>query len=407
MMNFPGVLASDEDVMRKIYDARRLRRSVDGHAPGLSGKALDAYISAGIGSDHECTTAEEAIEKIRKGQTIMIRQGTAARNLDALLPLFDEPYCHRCILVTDDLHPADIMSEGHIDNIVRKAAAKGKSAITGIQMATIGAARYFGLGHVGAIAPGYRADILVLDDLDSVDVRDVYSSGVKVVDNKEVLDFEAPKVNEYLEERVRSSFHLPPLRAMDFRIEEKSNRCRVIGVLGGGLLTEEKIMDIVWGETGGVDTERDILKVAVIERYNNTGHIGLGFINGIGLKRGAIASSVSHDSHNIIVIGTNDTDMAIAANRIREVGGNVVVCDGKVISEMSLSIGGLMSDASAAEVARQNKAVREAVKELGVCEGVEPFMNMAFVSLPVIPSLKISTCGLIDVNKQEKVPLCL
>lgn len=407
MMNFPGVLASDEDVMRKIYDARRLRRSVDGHAPGLSGKALDAYISAGIGSDHECTTAEEAIEKIRKGQTVMIRQGTAARNLDALLPLFDEPYCHRCILVTDDLHPADIMSEGHIDNIIRKAAAKGKSAITGIQMATIGAARYFGLGHVGAIAPGYRADILVLDDLDSVDVRDVYSSGVKVVDNKTVLNFEAPKVNEYLEERVRSSFHLPPLRAMDFRIEEKTNKCRVIGVLGGGLLTEEKIMDIVWGETGGVDTERDILKVAVIERYNNTGHIGLGFINGIGLKKGAIASSVSHDSHNIIVIGTNDPDMAIAANRIREVGGNVVVCDGKVISEMSLSIGGLMSDASAAEVARQNKAVREAVKELGVCEGVEPFMNMAFVSLPVIPSLKISTCGLIDVNKQEKVPLCV
>ena len=297
------------------------------------------------------------------------------------------------------------MSEGHIDNIIRKAAAKGKSAITGIRMATIGAAQYFGLQYVGAIAPGYRADILVLDDLDTVDIRDVYSSGIKVVDNKKVIDFEAPKVNEYLEERVRSSFNLPPLRAIDFRMEATTDRCRVIGVLPGTLLTEERIMDIEWGDSDGVDTERDILKVAVIERYNKTGHIGLGFINGLGLKRGAIASSVSHDSHNIIVVGTNDADMALAANRIREIGGNVVVCDGKVISEMSLAIGGLMSDMSAPEVAMQNKAVREAVKELGVSEGVEPFMNMAFVSLPVIPSLKMSTCGLIDVNKQERVSL--
>ena len=405
MMNYPGVLAGDEQVLSKISDAKARGKIIDGHAPFLSGKALDKYVAAGIQSDHECSTAEEAKEKIRKGQWVMIRQGTAARNLDALLPLFDERYRHRCILVTDDRHPADIKSEGHIDNIVRLAAQKGCSPITAIQMATVQAAQCFGIKYVGAVAPGYRADILVLGDLKSVDVRDVYSSGVKVVDNKDVVDIVAPRADAELERAVYSSFKVAELQADDFYISPASSKCRAIKVLAGELITDEMICDIDWSANNGIDVDRDILKLAVIERHKNTGHKGIGFINGIGLKRGAIASSVSHDSHNVIVIGTNDADMAVAANNIRKNGGNVVVVDGEVVCEMPLTIAGLMTDMSGEDIAEANERVRNAVYDLGVPKTVEPFMNMAFVSLSVIPSLKMTTLGLVDVNKQELVSL--
>lgn len=405
MMNYPGVLYEDSDVMKKLGDAAEEGRIVDGHAPFLSGRALDKYTAAGIQSDHECSSAEEAIEKIRKGQWIMIRQGTAARNLEALLPLFEEPYKHRCVLVTDDRHPADIKKDGHIDNIIRLAVLSGKSVITAIQMATIQAAQCFGLRYVGAVAPGYRADVLVLDDLASVSVCDVYSNGVKVVDKQSVCEISTPVISQELKDRVYNSFNVDKLRAEDFHIEEKAERCRVIEIKAGELITDELICDVNWSKSNGIDTERDILKLAVIERHHKTGHRGLGFIKGIGLKRGAIASSVSHDSHNLIVIGTNDEDMAVAANRICSVGGNVVVVDGEVVAEMSLPIAGLMTDLSGEEIAKSNEAVRSAVYPLGVPEDVEPFMNMAFVSLSVIPSLKMTTQGLVDVNKQQRVSL--
>lgn len=405
MMNYPGVIFDNEDVMHKIFDANELGKRIDGHAPFLTGKTLDKYISAGIGSDHECAEIEEAKEKIRKGQFVMIRQGTAARNLDDLVSLFDAPYNHRCLLVTDDRHPADIMKEGHIDNIIRLAVKKGKSPVTAIQMATIQAAQYFGLSYVGAVAPGYRADILVLDDLETIDVKDVYSSGVKVVSSKKMLDVKTPSVSENLRRTVLNSFHTENLTEKDFHIDEKSPKCRVIKLIPGQLVTEELIQNINWDKNNGVDLERDILKLAVIERHKNTGHKGLGFINGIGLKKGAIASSVSHDSHNLIVIGTNEKDMAIAANHICSVGGNVVVADGEIIAQMSLPIAGLMSEVSGEEIARENETVRKSVYELGVPEDVEPFMNMAFVSLPVIPSLKMTTLGLVDVDKQELLSL--
>ena len=405
MMNYPGVIFGNEDVMRKISDANELGKNIDGHAPFLTGKTLDKYISAGIGSDHECAEIEEAKEKIRKGQFVMIRQGTAARNLDDLISLFDAPYNHRCLLVTDDRHPADIMKEGHIDNIIRLAVKKGKSPITAIQMATIQAAQYFGLRYLGAVAPGYRADILVLDDLETVDVKDVYSRGVKIVNSKKMLDIKAPQVSENLRRTVLNSFHTGNLTEKDFHIDEKSEKCRVIKLIPGQLVTEELIQEINWDKNNGVDLERDILKLAVIERHKNTGHKGLGFIKGIGLKKGAIASSVSHDSHNLIVIGTNEKDMAIAANHICSVGGNVVVADGKIIAQMSLPIAGLMSEVSGEEIAIENETVRKSVYELGVPENVEPFMNMAFVSLPVIPSIKMTTLGLVDVDKQELLSL--
>lgn len=405
MMNYPAVIARETSVMDKICDARKYNLNVDGHAPMLSGRALDKYISAGIQSDHECSSFEEAREKLSKGQWIMIRQGTAARNLDALLPLFDEPYSRRCLLVTDDRHPADIVNEGHIDNIIRKAIAKGASAFTAIRMATLQAAQCFGLSYIGAVAPAYRADILVLNDLSSVDIRDVYSRGERVVKDKKVANIKAPKVSNELEEIVYNSFDLEELKSSDFYIDSKGKRCRVIKVLSGQLVTEELVANIDWNKNNGVDIERDILKLAVIERHNGTGHKGLGFINGIGLKKGAIASSVSHDSHNIIVIGTNDEDMALAANRIRQVGGNAVVCGGEMVAEMALPIGGLMTDTSGEDIALKNAEVRESVYKLGVPPDIEPFMNMAFVSLAVIPSLKMTTLGLVDVDNWKLVPI--
>ncbi|MBQ8687509.1 MAG: adenine deaminase [Ruminococcus sp.] len=408
MMNYPGVLAGDAEVFRKIQDACSAGKPVNGHAPLLSGKDLDRYIAAGIQDDHECSSAEEAMERIRKGQWVMIREGTAARNLTDLLPLFDPPFSHRCLLVTDDRHPADLLREGHIDNIIRKAVSAGKSAVTAIQMATIQAARCFGIHGVGAIAPGYAADLVVLDDLDSVQIHSVYHNGRKTAEKGSVLPFESPDVAEDLRNDVFSSFSLPELSSDCFRITPQGETCRVIRIVPGQLLTNEWITEINWASRNGVDLDRDILKLAVIERHHNTGHIGLGLISGIGMKSGAIASSVSHDSHNLIVIGTNEEDMAEAANRICTMGGgNVVVRDGEILAEMPLPVAGLMSHFSAEEVAAQNEAVRSAVYQLDVPDGIEPFMNMAFVSLPVIPSLKMTTHGLVDVTKQELVSLYL
>ena len=408
MMNYPGVLMKDPDVMQKISDAKEKGKIVNGHAPLLSGKTLDQYIGAGIFDDHECSSAEEGKERIRKGQFVMIREGTAARNLQGLLPLFDMPWNSRCMLVTDDRHPADLLNEGHIDNIIRKAVENGKSAVVAIRMATIQTAQYFGLRNVGAIAPGYLADLIVLDDPDAFTVKDVYYRGKKVVDHGNMISFETPKASNALEYRIRNSFQLKKTEESDFTVKPSSSECRIIKIIPGELLTDEWITSLDFTSNNGVDIERDILKIAVIERHHGTGHIGLGFIHGIGLKKGAIASSVSHDSHNLIVIGTNEKDMALAANRVRDMnGGNTVVADGKILAEMMLPVGGLMSDDSAEKVAEQNRNVRAAVDMLGKAQSIEPFMNMAFIGLPVIPHLKITTKGLVDVQTQTQVPLFL
>ncbi|MBE7032182.1 MAG: adenine deaminase [Ruminococcaceae bacterium] len=406
MMNYPGVICGDGVVLEKINDAKEFNLIVNGHAPLLTGKSLDRYIAAGINDDHECSGFEEAAERIRKGQWVMIRQGTAARNLDALLPLFEEPYAHRCVLVTDDKHPSDLLESGHIDSIIRRAVKCGKSVVTGIRMATIQAAQCMGIRNLGAIAPGYIADILVLDDLDTVRVRDVYKNGEKVVENGIVCPFPEPEVRADLIKAVKNSFFMDELSAKNFYIEPKTPRCRVIKGIDDQLITDEWITEINWEKNGGIDIDRDILKIAVAERHMHTGHIGLGFISGIGLKEGAIASSVSHDSHNLVIVGTNDLDMATAANRIRELGGGcVVVRDGKVMAEMPLPVAGLMSEGSAETVAKENARVRKAVYKLGANKGLEPFMTMAFMSLSVIPSLKITTKGLVDVNSQKLVSL--
>lgn len=406
MMNYPAVIGKDREFLQKIQGARANRKIVDGHAPLLSGKELDAYLAAGIQSDHECSSFEEAKERIEKGQWVMIREGTAAKNLSALLPLFEQPWAHRCILVTDDRHPADLLSDGHIDNIIRKAVQNGKSAITAIQMATIQAAQYFGLPFQGAVAPGYRADILVLEDLESIQVRDVYCRGKQVVSEGLLVREESTKPQEQAVKAVESSFFLDLLTEKDFYIPREGALCRVIKTIPNSLLTEEWITEIADDKNNGVDIERDIVKVSVIERHKNTGHRGLGYIHGMGLKRGAIAASVSHDSHNLVIIGTNDRDMAFAANRIITLkGGLIAVENGKVLAELPLPIAGLMSEKSAEILADENRRLLEEIYGLGVPEDKTPLMTMAFMSLTVIPSLKLTTHGLVDVNKQELVSL--
>lgn len=406
MMNYPGVINGDKCVMDKIQTTRQAGMIINGHAPMLSGKALDKYIAAGITDDHECSDIEEAKERICKGQWVMIRQGTAARNLEALLGLFEEPFSRRCMLVTDDKHPADLLAGGHIDSIIRLAVKNGKSVLTAIRMATIQAAEYYHLPGVGAIAPGYEADLLILDDLESVHVHEVYFKGKKVAEDGNCIPFQKNKVPVDIWKTVRNSFFLDKLKTEDFLIAPKSNRCRVIRVIPNQLLTQEEIIEMDFISANGINLEQDILKLAVIERHMNTGHIGLGFIKGMGLKAGAIASSVSHDSHNLIVVGTNEEDMAKAANTVRKMaGGLAVVKHGEVLAQMALPIGGLMGLKDADEIALENETVRKAAETLGKTEGVEPFMNLAFVSLPVIPDIKMTTKGLIDVNKQELVSL--
>ncbi|MBR4581824.1 MAG: adenine deaminase [Lachnospiraceae bacterium] len=406
MMNFPGVLFRDPGVMRKIADAKAAGKVVDGHAPLLSGKELDSYVAAGVQSDHECSNLEEAIEKLKRGQYIMIREGTAAKNLKSLIGLFDPKYNHRCLLVTDDCHPVDLLNRGHIDNIIRLAAGLGADPIVAIRMASLQAAQYFRIPDVGAVAPGYIANLTIVDELKNFHVTDVYSHGKAVFRNGELIPFEEPEVDMELERYVRDTFHVSPLKPEDFRISEENGLCRVIELIPGEIITKEIHEEIRFDQNSGIDISRDILKLAVVERHNGTGHIGIGFLKGAGMKEGAIASSVSHDSHNIIVIGTSDEEMASAANKIIEMGGgNVVVKDGEDIARMALPIAGLMSDFSAKDTAGFNARVRNAVYELGTSRNVEPFMNMAFVSLPVIPALKMSTLGLVDVMKFERVPL--
>lgn len=421
MMNYPGVIARNPEVMAKINEALALDRLVDGHAPTLSGHGLDAYLSSSITSDHECSNMDEAVEKLEKGQWIMIREGTAARNLNALLPLFEEPYYTRCLLVTDDRHPSDLMKDGHIDNIVRKAIAAGKKPERVIRMATLNAADRFCIKNTGAIAPGYRADIILLDNLENVSVTDVFTSGKHVVKNGIVQHFDAPVIPENLNQQAVNSIKVNRMKLSDFGIPLPDSvknaikardwsgacvKCRVIGVQKGELLTDSLVEEIDFSKNGGIDVSRDILKVAVIERHHRTGHKGLGFIKGIQLKKGAIASTVSHDSHNIIVIGTNDRDMLFAVERIKAIGGGCVfVSDRTVIAEQALPVAGLMSTLSAEEAAAQNAKVRASVHEYGVPEEIEPFMNMAFISLPVIPYMKITTLGLVDVVTQQKVSL--
>ncbi len=401
IMNYPGVIYNNPEVIEKLKVF--FGKVIDGHAPGLTGKELMAYAVTGIGSDHECTTLEEAEEKLRLGMHIIIREGTTAKNHDELIKLASKHPTSRIFFCTDDKQPDDIEETGHIDHIVRKAIASGVNPITAYQMASINPATYFKLSwKFGSISPGRRADILALDDLKKVSIRKVFVKGQLVAEDGEVI----PGVIKPTTFPIRGTINVAWLYKEDFKIRAKGRYINIIEVIPEQVITKKRVEEAKVENGYAVsDTERDILKVAVIERHMASGRIGLGFVRGFGLKSGAIASSVAHDSHNIIVIGTNDDDMLLAAVKIVKMqGGQVVVSNGEIIETFPLPIAGLISDRPYDEVKSACKRIREAAYRIG-SKLKDPFMNMSFLALAVIPEIKITDKGIVYVNKFEFIPL--
>jgi adenine deaminase len=401
MMNYPGVLNSDPEVLKKIDAARRHGRPIDGHAPGLSSKDLAAYVAAGISSDHECTTAAEALEKIAAGMHVMIREGTGARNLAALLPVVAERNARRLMWCTDDRHPHDLIEEGHIDSIVAAAIRAGVDPVTAIRMATLNPAERFGLTHLGAIAPGRRADLVVFSDPSRLRVEEVYVRGELIARSGKLL----------------AGIRTPPgppappsmngrREGLDFGLAAGGPRLRVIELVCDQILTRQSIESApVAGNRLVSDPSRDLLKIAVVERHRGSGRIGIGMVRGFGLRQGALASSVAHDSHNIIVVGVSDADMTAAAGEVVAMGGGVsAVAGGRIAARLPLPVAGLMSlEPVEAVSAAMDRLVRVA-HELG-SPLKDPFMTLSFLALPVIPELKITDLGLVDVLEFRHVGL--
>ncbi len=394
MMNFPGVLNLDKNVMAKLELAKKFNKRIDGHAPLLSNKDLCAYIASGVKSDHECTNSEEAIEKLRLGMYLMIREGTAARDLDALIPVLKECNTRKCMFVTDDRHPSYLYE--HINGMVRRSVEAGVNPIKAIQCASLNTAEYFGLKNLGAIAPGYRADLLILPDLVSFKPDYVIKKGEIIAQNGKLIAH--TEQNEI--PSVRGSVNVKWIEKEDFKIKAESNKVRTIEVIPGQLVTKSTVSEIKIEDGNAVSNiETDTLKICVIERHRATGNIGKGFVKGFNLKKGAIAATVAHDSHNMIVIGTNDEDMYTASvELVKTQGGKVVVSEGKVISELALPIAGLMSNENFDYVLNKCEELNKAAHSIG-CTIEDPFMTMGFLALPVIPELKVTDKGVFDTNK--------
>jgi adenine deaminase len=401
MMNYPGVIFCDPDVMAKIRLAKRHRKPIDGHAPGLRGQALNAYITAGVQSDHECTTAREAREKLAAGMHIMIRQGTGAKNLQALLGAVNERTARRMMWCTDDRHPHDLIAEGHIDSIVRQAIQSGLEPVTAIQMATLNPAEYFRLDHVGAIALGRQADLVIFSDIQKPVIEQVYCRGILTAENGKIL----PSIQTPPPASMAPSMHVD-LQAVDFTIAAEKKNIRVIELEADQLITHEHIEPpAVQNHLAISDPSRDLLKMAVVERHSGSGNIGKGFVKGFGLKNGALASSVAHDSHNIVIVGTTDADMQAALKAVVDMGGGLAaVSNKKVLARLALPLAGLMSYEPVTAVRDQLDGLIKITHEMG-CSLPGPFMTLSFLALPVIPELKLTDKGLIDVNKFEVVPL--
>lgn len=403
MMNFPGVIDADPKVLKKIEAAKGKR--IDGHAPLLSGKGLYAYISAGIRSDHECTTLKEAREKLASGMWIMIREGTAARNLKDLLPLVTPENSRRFLFVTDDRHPRELIEEGHIDFLVRKAIEAGLSPLSAIQMATLNAAEYFKLEGLGAIAPGYRADLVTFDHLSSLQVDKVFKDGVLVAKEGRLLHEPCEGwTNNPLGakgySKARRTIRIGELSKKNLILRSSVPFAKVIQVIPGQILTQKSLKQVVLKEGIALPhVKEDILKIVVIERHKGTGNVGIGFVQGFGLKRGAIGSSVAHDSHNLVVVGTSDEEIWVAIKAIERMGGGlVVVSEEEIRSAVELPVAGLMAELSVSEMDERLSRLNRAAKELG-SRLDDPFMVLSFLSLPVIPELKITDKGLVDVNR--------
>jgi adenine deaminase len=404
VMNYPGVIFRDPEVMKKIGLAHG--RRIDGHAPGLKGRDLSAYINAGISSDHECTTLAEAEEKLCQGMYIMLREGSAAKNLLDLLPLVTPQNSRQFLFVSDDRHPADILGEGNIDFMVRLAIEQGLDPITALQIASLNAAQYFSLRDLGAIAPGYRADIAVLDGLDGLKVVKVIKDGKMVAENGEFI---AQQKFACFAKAKQKSIRIGKIDLQSFEIKaEGAGPARVIGIIPDQIITKTLLLSPRVAD-GKVDSDMglDILKMAVVERHRATGNVGLGLVQGFGLARGALASSVAHDSHNIVVAGTTDDDMLAAVLAVKEMGGGLVcVADGKVLAGLPLPVAGLLSERRMQDVAEGIAGCIYAAQKLG-CRLKDPFMTLSFLCLPVIPELKLTDMGLVDVNAFRLVPLFL
>jgi adenine deaminase len=402
MMDMPGVLEGDEQVLAKIVATQCRGLVVDGHAPGLTGRDLCAYVTAGVMSDHECTTIEEARQRIRLGMWLMIREGSAARNMDTLLPLVKELHPPRVFFVTDDRDPQDLMTRGHIDSMVRRAIELGLDPVEAVRLASYNTAQYFRLYDRGAIAPNFVADLVVLDDLKMFKVESVYKEGKLVAQDGRLL-VDAPTVTFT---GVTGTVHIGNIDENDLRIPGKPGLIEVIGIEPGQITTrhlqeEASVRD---GEIVA-DPDRDLLKLVVIERHHATGNVGLGIVKGFGLRKGALASSVAHDAHNLVIAGVNDDDILQAARVLEEMGGGFAcVVDGEVRGKVPLPYGGLVSPLPATELVQQLHALEMTAAELG-CTLEHPCMTLSFLSLSVIPSLKLTDQGLIDVESFRLVSL--
>lgn len=401
MMNFPGVIFGDQDILAKIKNSKKHRKPIDGHAPCLSGKNLYAYLAAGISSDHECTTIKEAKEKLSAGMYIMIREGTAAKNLSDLFPLVNEKNFHRIMWCTDDRHPSDLINNGHIDSMITDAIRYGINPVIAIQMATINPATYFSLYEKGAVAPGRHADFVVFKDLCDPVIERVYSRGILLAENG-VIKNEVKKPEPVF---VPCSMNIE-INNIDFSVPCKSGRIKVIGIIPDQIITRQFLSSASIANGMAVpDISNDIIKICVIERHKGSGNIGKGFVKGLNLKKGAIASSVAHDSHNIIVAGTNDEDMKAAVDAVIKMGGGLsATCEGNICGTLSLPIAGLMSNETVEDINRNMKHLVSIARSFG-SSLIDPYMALSFLALPVVPELKITDKGLVDVAKFCIVPL--
>ncbi len=395
LMDFPSVIHCEKSIINKIVLSKNANKFIDGHGPGIRDKELNAYMAAGVRTEHECTAAEEAAERLRLGMHIMLREGSAARNVIDLLPALNDTSINRCMFCTDDRHPEDILIDGHIDNNIRIAIRQGVDPVKAIQMATLNVARCYNLERVGGIAPGYKADLLVLNDLKKVDVHQVYKNGKLVAQDGKAL-FDIKSIND---SKMRNSVNIKSLKEDCFKLKGTSAGMRVIGLVPHSLVTKD-LRRQVTPVDGKYYTENGthLLKIAVIERHHATGNIGLGLVEGLGLRNGAVASTVAHDSHNIVVIGDNDADMKAAVEHLQEIGGGIAIAaEGAVRKSLSLPIGGLMSDLSLELLQEKLEEMHAIAYEMGVSRDYDPFMTLAFLALPVIPELKLTDLGLFDV----------